>query len=423
VTLLRPRIDPHPMETRDAEALIREAHRLRRRRWVGAAFMILALVVLVGVVLVAFGGTGGHGPPKAVGPGSRPSGPAAPSHVPAQTVPPGNGVIGRGPTDIDFSDPQHGWIASGGNLGLETYNPTVLRTTDAGATWIRTPVPNLAAQAVDWQTNQALGGVVGVHFATPKRGWFYQDGISWQTNDAATRWTRMSFPDQGGVVALTSLGDDVWALVDSCPIHAVSCPQDLAMGTLYHAVSAQSLRWHSAGGTLPGGFGELYPGAAHGVIVALGSSVYRRSGSNQSSETETATCEPVGSFGGGSLAGVCGGSGGGNASLSAIGVSGDGGATWHTLVAGPPSTRYVGSLSTDGSNTIFYVTGGQTLWRTNMADTQWRPVLQVSAGSTDEIYPVFVNGSHGYALESDGQIPHWFMTNDDGVTWQPTTLP
>ena len=46
MTLLRPRIDPHPMETRDAEALIREAHRLRRRRWVGAAFMILCCVWL-----------------------------------------------------------------------------------------------------------------------------------------------------------------------------------------------------------------------------------------------------------------------------------------------------------------------------------------------------------------------------------------
>ena len=209
---------------------------------------------------------------------------------------------------------------------------------------------------------------------------------------------------------------------------AVQSMRFRALRTSQWGPSITRFRLRAFDGTAPAGpsrevLGELYPGAAHGVIVALGSSVYRRSGSNQSSETETATCEPVGSFGGGSLAGVCGGSGGGNASLSAIGVSGDGGATWHTLVAGPPSTRYVGSLSTDGSNTIFYVTGGQTLWRTNMADTQWRPVLQVSAGSTDEIYPVFVNGSHGYALESDGQIPHWFMTNDDGVTWQPTTLP
>jgi hypothetical protein len=408
----------------DHDLVIREARRRQRRRWLalGAVIVVVACAAtaIVGLTSGAFGGTG---PPKTTEGGSRPFGPAATSHPSAQTVAPGNGVVGRGPTAIDFLDPQHGWVASGGNLGLETYNPTVIRTSNGGSTWTRAPVPNLAAQPVDWQTNRTLGGVVGINFAGLSRGWFYQDGIAWQTNDAATKWTKISFPNQGGVVALTSLGDNVWALVDSCPIHAVSCPQDLAKGTLYHAISNRTLRWRSVGGALPGGFGELYPGAGQAVVVAVGSSDYRRSASGRPSENESGSCEPIGPLSGGALAGLCGGDGGGNASDSTISASKNAAVTWQTLVGGPPSTGYEGSLSTNGSDTVFYVTGGQTLWRTSTTDPEWRPVLQAPSNSTEEIYPVFVSGDHGYALEGDGKTPHWFETNDDGISWQPATLP
>ena len=77
-------------------------------------------------------------------------------------------------------------------------------------------------------------------------GWFFQAGIGWQTNDRGVRWTTMRFPLDGALVTLTSAGADVWALLDTCPIGAVSCPQDLAKGFIYHATSATSLTWHRA---------------------------------------------------------------------------------------------------------------------------------------------------------------------------------
>ena len=58
MTLLRPRIDPTPVEASDAEALIKEARRLRRRRW--TIGLLVAAVVGAGVGWAFTGST--HGP-------------------------------------------------------------------------------------------------------------------------------------------------------------------------------------------------------------------------------------------------------------------------------------------------------------------------------------------------------------------------
>ncbi len=405
------------------EALIEEARRTRRRRyrrWAGTAALVAAVLLALVRIPFALGDIGGGG--GSPGP-SRPVQPhAAPVTPPAQTAPAGVSVVGRGPTAVDFTDATHGWIASA-SVALPLGNPTIVRTSDGGQTWQPTPVPNLAAQSVDPATRSALGGLVGLHFANGVRGWFFQAGIGWQTNDRGVRWTTMRFPLDGALVALTSAGADVWALLDTCPIGAVSCPQDLAKGFIYHATSATSLTWHRVGGPLPAGVGALYPAPGHGVVVALGPATYHRSVGRVASVAPSSGCVPIGPLTGGALAGVCGGGGGGDASASRISVSTDQGTTWRPLLGGPPSSQYMGLLTTNGTDTVFYVTGGQTLWQTSTSAPGWRAVLQVAQGSTDEIEPVFVDGAHGLALVSNGLDAHWFETHDGGITWEPVTLP
>ena len=58
MTLLHPRTDPAPVDARDAEALIREARRLRRRRW--TVGLLVAAVVAAGIGWVVAAST--HGP-------------------------------------------------------------------------------------------------------------------------------------------------------------------------------------------------------------------------------------------------------------------------------------------------------------------------------------------------------------------------
>ena len=409
----------HSAEPSSFEALIEEARRARRRRYFRSALSAaLAVVVLVIVGWLTFsdvGGAGGrHGPSHFAQP------PGAPVTPATKTAPAGLGVVGRGPTSVDFTDPTHGWIASG-NVAVPLGNPTIVRTTNGGETWQPTPVPNLATQRVNSATRFALGGLVSIHFADSARGWFSQAGIVWQTNDGGMKWTRTPFPVAGAVVALTTSGADVWALRDTCPVGAASCPQTKARGILFHATSAASLTWRRIGGSLPGGLGTLFPAADHRVEIALGPSTYFRSVDGSASVGATG-CQTIGSLSGGALAGVCGGAGGGDASVSTIAVSKDHATTWQSLIGGPPSNQFMGTLTTNGSGAVFYVTGGQTLWRTSASRPGWSAVLEAPPGSSDELYPVVVNGARGLVLLSDGLDAHWFRTIDGGVTWEPVKL-
>ena len=377
--------------------------------------MVTVVIAVTGVLLGASGGArGGNSNLSRSGPPS-----AARIASDSQTAPAGVGVVGRGPTAIDFSDSLHGWIASGG-VGLPTGNPTIVRTTDGGLAWERTPVPNLAAQTINSATDRAFGGLVGIHFSSALRGWFFQSGIGWQTNDGGSRWKTMHFPISGSLVALTSRGHDVWALVDSCPISATSCAQALAKGTLLYATLAPTLLWQQVGRSVAAGSGTLYATESQRVLVSVGPFIYRRTVGGRSSGTVSTRCESEGPLSGGRLAGLCSGAIGGDPAVS---ISDDEGSTWHHLANGPPPSRYYGwFLTTNGVNTIFYVTGEQTLWRLT-AGSRWQIVLQAPSGSDDLIAPIFVTATHGYALVSNGLPGQWYETNDDGLHWEPVATP
>jgi hypothetical protein len=410
----------------DPEALIEEARRARRRRYrrnLGFATVVSLVVLALSGTLIAMGNGGTGAKSRSA---VQPNRPSAPLAGPTQTVPAGTALVGRGPTAVDFSDSARGWIASGapltpqGTLG----DPAIVRTTDGGQSWVRSPVPDLAAQAVDPAVWHVFGGLVGVDFVSPLRGWYFQVGLGWQTNDGGRHWVKMSLPVEGALAALTSSGDDVWALLETCPIHAISCPQNLARGSLFHATSAANLHWQRVGSLLPGGFGSLYPTAGHGVLVALGGQTFHRSADQRTFGTTSSACSPVGSLSGGAIAGICGVAGGGDASVTRVAVSSGGETTWQPLLGGPPSSQWEGTLTTNGTDAIFYVTGGQTLWRTGTTQPGWQAVLRVPASSPDEIYPVYLQGNYGLALVGDGASDvHWFETNDSGLTWQSVTLP
>jgi hypothetical protein len=410
------------------EALIEEARRVRRRRlWRTCG--VLGIVVLLGVgagLAVALGGSGEGGSKGSAEHGRPSEGLVA---VP-QTAPVGAGIVGRGATAIDFSNVEHGWIATGGGLSPQgvMINPTIVVTTDGGTSWTRTRVPNVASRTVNPAVYRSFGGLVGIHFTDPDRGWYFQAGLGWQTNNRGATWSTMHVPDGGALVALTSSGGDVWALVDVCSVGVVSCPQAAGRAVLYHAVDADRLSWTRVGAPLPlgtAGFATLYPIADRGVAIALGyGTITRRLGRSPGrNEPEGAGCAPVGALADGELAGICGAGGGGNASLSQISVSDDHGALWKPVLGGPPSSQFVGELSTNGEDAVFYVTGGQTLWRTSTSDVGWTAVLRVPSNSTDEIAPVYVRGAFGLALVSMGLDANWFESHDGGVTWQAISMP
>ena len=58
MTLLNPRVEPTKVNELDAEALIREARRLRRRRWIIGCLVVVLVIGGIVAGLVASGGTG-----------------------------------------------------------------------------------------------------------------------------------------------------------------------------------------------------------------------------------------------------------------------------------------------------------------------------------------------------------------------------
>ncbi len=120
-----------------------------------------------------FGGNAARSLPSPSGDAVAPSAP--PPNAPASTGTPV--AIGHGPTDIDFLDGNHGWIATGCDSYCYESNPHIIRTTNGGRTWSNVPPPNMAGAAILGEPVWLqYGGVVKVRFTSATRGWYLQAG-------------------------------------------------------------------------------------------------------------------------------------------------------------------------------------------------------------------------------------------------------
>lgn len=195
-----------------AQALIEEARRRHRRRRIWTA-IVMAVLLVVGLLLTWLaGGFGGNAARSLRSPSGNAGAPSAPP--PNVSASAGTPVaIGKGPTDINFVDANHGWIATGCIGYCYESNPHIVRTVDGGRTWSNVSPPNMAAALVPGAAVWfQYGGVVKVRFTSATRGWYLQAGELWSTNDGGKRWSQAHL---GGVVTtLASSGNRVWALVD-----------------------------------------------------------------------------------------------------------------------------------------------------------------------------------------------------------------
>ena len=404
----------------DAQALIEEARRRHRKRRLWTTAAILTVVALGLLITAAVGGFNGRV-------STRPSAPlgdaAAPSAAPGGSLssPSPSGVVGPGPTSIDFLDAEHGWIATGCSLSCTTANPIIVRTDDGGSTWHTMRVPTMTARIISYSVWYQYGGVVEVRFITPKVGWYLQAGELWTTSNGGATWRLVHL---GVVKAFTTSGDSAWALVDDCP-DSTSLTGCGRLHVWYRTSEAGS--WRQIPRALSTGSG---PAAGALLVADHGGAVVFTPGGLFSATTHGAlvevdpTCEPMGTLSPGRLLGLCGMGGGGDASVVSFAVSTDAGRRWTHIASGPPSHGWSGPITTNDAGVLFYVTGGTTLWRLDTASTTWTPVLQTTANTTDEIYPVyFADPNHGFAFEGGSSGMHLFVTDDAGLTWNPAPVP
>jgi hypothetical protein len=157
VTLLHPKVDPTRVDEGDAEALIREARRLRRRRWlIGIA--VFALAGTASGVGVAIGGNGSR--TAASGSGTDASAVAGSRSSRSAVTDAANAPLA---VQSGLVTPKEGWVANG--LGLYL-------TTNAGRTWstITPPVVRDSGDTVGRMTPAGIDAVGSTHFWIPVSG-------------------------------------------------------------------------------------------------------------------------------------------------------------------------------------------------------------------------------------------------------------
>lgn len=177
--------------------------------------ILLALGLAPAMLLIACGSSPQPSGSPAVS--AKPSGSASPS---ASTTPPtaaapatpvGTAVpSGFVPHSVTFVSLQTGWVL--GVAGCTTGSClTLLRTSDAGHSWVAVPAP-----AVPYAPDSTdSSGAHQVRFADPLDGWAFGPEL-WETHDGAATWTRVSLPGASAraqVVDLAAAAGTVHAVV------------------------------------------------------------------------------------------------------------------------------------------------------------------------------------------------------------------
>lgn len=298
---------------------------------------------------------------------------------------------------------------------------TIVRTTDAGKTWLAIPAPDVALSS----PSAGGGGVDSIRFADPLDGWVFGSTL-WSTHDGGAKWSKVSLPasvSADTVLSLAASAGRVYALFGGS-----TSPAQLL------ATTPTSDSWSvvvSNAGILDEG--KIVLQGSSGWLLANGPSgeLFLRSEGSSWVKT-TAPCGPP--AGAPALAAaspteifaVCsGGAAAGQqpknvlASTTAgqsfvqVGQAPPGGDLDDIAIASP-SVEVVAASS--GASYLYRSTDGGSAWSTVIADP--------SLGGAPFHDLGFTTSQQGIVIEGDAYASgsRFLMTYDAGATWQAITF-
>lgn len=217
-------LDRPPVAGSDPEALFKEAHRRRRRRWLVGSCVILAVVAIATAFALTIG-SGSKEPTAGIGP-HHPRAPGPPPHtqrasvstLPAQYSP---------AQSMGLADATLAWVATGNTLEV---------TADGGLSWLTITPPNLHGVSVSedvtavdavgtddlWVVITDVPGLV-----TPNDGSSRGEGVD-ESTDGGKSWTFVALPG-----CIQSCGPLSLSMVDGENGYAVTDGLDGAPGLVF----------------------------------------------------------------------------------------------------------------------------------------------------------------------------------------------
>ncbi|MEO8899341.1 MAG: hypothetical protein ABI352_11675 [Candidatus Dormibacter sp.] len=188
-----------------------------------------AAAAALAVVICGCGSsTAGSASPTSSGSASGTPPPSASPAVTAHPVSTPAGVAapaGFVPVSVTFVSSQMGWVLGRAPCSSSSPCLTLLRTQDAGRSWLSVPAP---PSTLSSSPNPGGHGVRGVRFADALDGWAFGPEL-WATHDGGGNWTRITLPgasSTAAVVDLAAAAGEVHAAVFDHSVAIDSSPID-----------------------------------------------------------------------------------------------------------------------------------------------------------------------------------------------------
>jgi len=335
---------------------------------------------------------------------------------------------------VSFVSAADGWLlATPCADHPQTCRTVVLRkTVDGGRTWSAVPAP--AAPPADmYQASPPPDAVGTIVFTSASQGWAFGPAL-WRTNDGGASWQRVQVPG-GGVRELAAGAGRVLVLTERCRPGGWPCSAQV------YAAAAGTADWRAVPGTGIAGiqFAGLAVSGAEGYLIGAAPQDQGRPVLLGGPVTGSARWRPLPSpcgstwtaalatAPGGWLFLGCGAEPGAGQQVKVAYLSADGGRTWRE-VTGPPPAGYLGSASMNPAGTIFLSGERMGIYISRDRGRSWHesPSLANAAGQANAGFSLAgspVTSTFGYVFEEGVSQQQLWLSNDDGRTWIPSTIP
>jgi photosystem II stability/assembly factor-like uncharacterized protein len=301
--------------------------------------------------------------------------------------------------------------------------PAVLRTRDAGHSWVGIPAPTVKVGTDTGQASQ-------IRFADPADGWIGGHGVLTATHDGGSTWQALSSPGAGTIESLEAGGGYAYALVIS------GNAANPAPASVYRTPVASDSWSLMPGSTVSGavsGSLVVQSGSAWEVVQPAGAKSVLRTLIGGQWVSRALPCQgPSGQALAASdtthLAVVCANGAAAGQQPKLVYTSGDGGQTWAAAGSAPDGGDTLGvAMASKSTIVIAAASGASYLYASFNSGRTWSTVDQDADGGglpwsdigfTTALQGVVIEGQVGIT----GTASRLFVTRDGGHSWTPASF-